>query len=370
MTLTLTAKIKLLPTEEQIQLLQDTSAAYKRGCNYVSQIICSSKHVNRCKLHPMTYIPLRTEYGLKSQMAQSVLKTTVARYKTLQSNKHDWTLIKFKLPEYDLVYNRDYSITDTCFSVNTLQGRIKVPYISKPFETYFDGTWSFGTAKLVNKHGKWFLHIPFNKEVPEIKASEFTNVVGVDFGINFLAVAYASDGETTFYNGRTIKHKRGQFKKVRKELQQRQTSSARRRLKAIGNRENRWMADINHCVSKALVSKYGSNTLFVIEDLTGVRNATERVRVNDRYVSVSWAFYQLRSFLEYKSIKEGSLTVAVDPKYTSQECPLCGHVSKSNRDKKNHIFHCQKCGYTSNDDRIGGMNLHNKGIEYLLAETA
>lgn len=370
MTLTLTAKIKLLPTDEQIQLLQVTSAAYKRGCNFVSQVIHETKLVNQFKLHPLTYIPLRTECGLKSQMAQSVLKTTIARYKSLISNKQDWSLIKFKLPEYDLVYNRDYALTNECFSVNTLDGRVKVSYISKPFEAYFDGSWSFGTAKLVNKHGKWFLHIPFSKEVPEIKASEFQNVVGVDFGINFLAVAYDSDGKTTFYNGKRIKHKRAQYKKTRKELQKRQTSSARRRLKAIGNRENRWMTDVNHCVSKALVSKYGSGTLFVIEDLTGVRNTTERVRVKDRYVSVSWAFYQLRSFLEYKSIKAHSKTIAVDPKYTSQTCPQCGHIEKSNRDKKKHIFCCKVCGYTSNDDRIGGINLHNKGIEYLLAETA
>jgi hypothetical protein len=34
--MTLTAKIRLLPTEKQIKLLKETSDAYKQGCNYVS----------------------------------------------------------------------------------------------------------------------------------------------------------------------------------------------------------------------------------------------------------------------------------------------------------------------------------------------
>lgn len=90
-----------------------------------------------------------------------------------------------------------------------------------------------------------------------------------------------------------MKQKRANYSKLRKELQMRQTSSSRRRIKAIGGRENRWMQDINHQVSKALVKNNPKHTLFVLEDLSGIRNATERVKTKDRYVSVSWSFYDL-----------------------------------------------------------------------------
>jgi len=103
--------------------------------------------------------------------------------------------------------------------------------------------------------------------------------------------------------------------------------------------------------------------------LTEVRTATEKVRKKDRYVSVSWAFFDLRKKLEYKALLCGDKVLAVPPAYTSQTCPKCGHTEKANRDKRNHIFICQTCGYTSNDDRIGAMNLHRKGIEYLSAVT-
>jgi transposase len=59
------------------------------------------------------------------------------------------------------------------------------------------------------------------------------------------------------------------------------------------------------------------------------------------------------------------MVIAVNPKYTSQTCPKCGHIEKANRDKKNHIFKCKNCSYQSNDDRIGAINLWRKGIEYI-----
>ena len=130
------------------------------------------------------------------------------------------------------------------------------------------------------------------------------------------------------------------------------------------------MQDVNHCISKALVDTYGQDTLFVMEDLTGIRNATEQGRVKDRDQTVSWSFYDLRQKIAYKAEKTGSLGIAVDPRYTSQTCPKCGHTEKANRNKTTHTFCCRTCQYTSNDDRIGAMNLQRKGIEYIVEETA
>jgi IS605 OrfB family transposase len=298
-------------------------------------------------------------------MAQSAIKTVIAKYKTIFENQEEWIQPYFRKPQYDLVWNRDYSLHNGLFSVNTLIGRKKVTFKTDAMEQYFDGSWSFGTAKLVYKQNKWFLHIPMSKEIENFSDSNMDRVVGMDTGINFLAVSYDSDGKSQFYTGKPVKHHRAECIKTRKELQRRGTPRSRHRLKMIGSRENRWMQDVNHCVSKALVESNPKNTLFVIEDLTGIRTATERVSLKRRSVTVSWAFYDLRKKLEYKALKYGSKVIAVDPKYTSQACPKCGHTEKQNRDKKHHVFKCKHCGYRSNDDRIGAMNLYNKGIEYL-----
>lgn len=313
----------------------------------------------------MYYQELRGRFSLKSQMAQSVMKTVIARYKSARSNGHDWNLVKFKLPEYDLVWNRDYSLNQNRFSVNTLNGRLNLRYEKQGMQHFFDDTWKFGTAKLVYKNKKWFLHIPMTKEISELDFTNVNHIVGIDLGINFLATTYDSQNKTTFYNGRTVKHKRGQYKALRKQLQKRQTPSARKRLKQIGSRENRYVTDVNHQITKALVEKYPKGTLFVLEDLSSIRSATEKVCVRNRYVSVSWAFYQFRKMLEYKTQLNGQRVIVIDPKYTSQTCPKCGHIERGNRNKKTHTFECRNCHYRSNDDRIGAMNLYRKGIEYI-----
>src|SRR5690606_41935719 len=74
--------------------------------------------------------------------------------------------------------------------------------------------------------------------LPILDYVNVNNIVGVDLGINFLATTYDSQGKTTFYNGNVVKHKRGVFKATRKQLQMRQTPSARKKLKQIGDRKS------------------------------------------------------------------------------------------------------------------------------------
>ena len=286
----ITAKIQIIAAEADKVLLDETMSVYRNACNYVSDYVFRTHDLKQFSLNKALYSTLREKFNLKSQMAQSVLKTVIARYKTILENQNEWIKPSFKKPQYDLVWNRDYSLTQNRFSINTLNGRVKLSYFSD------------GMSK---------------------------------------------------------------YSKLRKELQMRHTPSARRRLKAIGQRENRWMQDINHQVSKALVENNPKHTLFVLEDLSGIRNATERVKIKDRYVSVSWSFYDLEQKLIYKAKQNQSSVIKVDPRYTSQCCPCCGHVEKSNRNKKIHLFTCKKCGYKSNDDRIGAMNLYRMGINYL-----
>ena len=365
--MTVTAKIQISVDTDSKALLDKTMSVYSDACNYVSAYVFRTHDLKQFSLNKVLYSTLREMFGLKSQMAQSVFKTVIARYKTILENQKEWIKPNFKKPQYDLVWNRDYSLTQNCFSVNTLNGRVKLPYFAEGMSKYFDhAIYKFGTAKLVNKHGKYFLHIPVTYDIEESSISDICNVVGIDRGVNFVVATYDSKHKTGFVSGKAMKQERAHYSKLRKELQMRQTPSARRRLKAIGQRENRWMQDVNHQVSKALVESNPKHTLFVLEDLSGVRSVTERVRTKDRYVSVSWSFYDLEQKLIYKAKQNQSTVIKVDPRYTSQCCPVCGHIEKSNRNKRIHLFTCKNCGYKSNDDRIGAMNLYRMGINYLV----
>ena len=362
MKITLTSKVRILPDEETKDLMIRTMHAYTSACNYVSVHVFSTGVTSKQMLHDELYRDIRSRFALRSQMAESVIRTVAAKYKTLTSSHEPWKLIKFSKPQYDLVWNRDYSLKGDVFSVNTLEGRKKTSFC-RPGSS-LDG--KFGTAKLVHKHGKFYLHIPVTHEVSDVSDDAVANIVGVDRGIRFLATAYDTSGKTTFFSGAQVKAKRAHYKALRKEIQRVRTPSSRRRLKAIGQRENRWMNDVDHCISKALAESYPKGTLFVLEDLTDIRKATERVRLSDRYLSVSWSYYDLEQKLIYKAAMRGQKVINVDPAYTSQTCPKCGRRDKTSRDKRRHLFRCTGCGYTSNDDRIAAMNLYSMGNEYLV----
>lgn len=369
---TVTAKLQILVNPSDAQVFCDTMKVYSNACNYVSDYIYKTHNLSRYSVQKDTYTQMRETYGLRSQMAVSCVRTVIAKYKTILENQKEWIKPVFRSPQLDLVWNRDYSLNlkTNMFSVNTLRGRIKVSFYKNGFEQYFSDSCKFGTARLVHKHGKFFLHIPVTYEISELKEQEISNVVGIDRGIRFLAAAYDSRGKTVFYSGSTVKQRRAHYKALRRQLQQVGTPSSRRRIKAIGQRENRWMQDVNHCISKALVKSNPEGTLFVIEDLKGIRSATERVVVKNRYVFVSWAYYDLEQKLLYKALKNRQLVRKVNPAYTSQTCPKCGHTERANRDKKLHLFCCRNCGYKSNNDRIGAMNLHRMGINLLVPDAA
>jgi len=361
---------------------------YRLACNLVSNYYFD--HIFKPKqtdLQKSLYHLIRNKFGLKAQMTQSVFKTVLARYKEVNTqiskkpykyqdkNTGDWHKekqdltwlqkpINFKRPQYDLVATRDWSFVKSQLSINTITTREKVNYSDKGFEQYLNQG-KLGTAKLVKAQGHYFLHVSCTIDIPEFSKDDLTHVVGIDRGLRFLATSFDEQGEVSFVSGKKILATRRKYKRLRQQLQSKGTKSAKRRLKAIGQRENRWMSNINHQLTKTLVDKYGAGTVFTLEDLTNVRFATEQVAKSKRYEQVSWAFYQFEQFLTYKAQLVGSTVVKIDAHYTSQRCPKCGVIDKQARNHGTHEYHCEHCGYTSNDDRIGAMNIYELGKNWV-----
>lgn len=384
--------------QNDILKMVESQEAFRQGCNFVSDYIFNHDFpLNATALNKVVYNDLRERFGLKSQMAQSCIRTVVARYKTVQTQlrkqrvwdgyKKDnhgkdvknyinkdltflWKPIVFNRPQLDLVRNRDYSYTkDNKMSLNTIHGRVVVKPIYDGFKQYFDGSWTLGTAKILKSGKHWFMHIAVTKTINDIIVKP-KNVVGIDRGLRQIMTTYDQKGNAVFYSGKQISHKRRNYSRLRKELQSKNTKSAKRRLKQINQRESRWMNDVNHCLSKTLVEQYGEHTLFVLEDLTNVTfNTVHNRKKENRYEHHSWSFYDLEQKLVYKALSNNSQVITVSAHYTSQRCPKCGYIDKDNRDKTKHEFCCKQCLYTSNDDRTAAMNiqflgtLYNSGIE-------
>lgn len=393
-SLTIKAHIKVA-SSENAKSLADSMEAYRQGCNFASEYIFEHDfELSQAKLNKAVYSDLRQKFNLRSQMAQSVLKTVIARYKSVKTQLgqkpykfHDinapkdkgyytvqrdldwlWKPIFFKRPQLDEVRDRDYSFKQNgkIVSVNTLNGRIECEIAMPGFEKYLDDEWTFGTAKILRSGKHWFMHISATKSFPDYEIEQTRHVVGVDRGLRQIVTCYDEKGKTFFHNGKTIARKRQHYKELRRHLQMTNTRNSKRRIRKIGQRENRWMSDYNHCLSKTLVNHYGADTLFVLEDLTDVTFDTVYSRKKEnRYEHHSWSFYDLEQKLKYKAHQNGSEVVEVDAHYTSQRCPKCGRILKENRDHRLHMYICDRCGYRSNDDRIAAMNIQMLGTMYV-----
>ena len=388
---TVNIKVKLNILEPNVGMkFSKTMEQYRLACNYVSEYLFNNNFpLNKNEVQKVIYNTIREKFNLKSQMTISCIRSVIARYKTVKTqmarrpykyqdqNTGEWYRevrdlnwlhkpISFNRPQVDLQRNRDWSyLSSGQLSINTLDGRVKVDPICRGFNQYLDGTWKFGLAKLLKSSGKWYLHISATKEVTDFDKQTVKHVVGLDRGLRFLATSYDEQGKTAFFDGQAIMRKRAKYQKLRATLQAKGTKSAKRRLKKLSGRENRWISDVNHCLSKTLVQKYGANTLFVLENLNGVSFERTDLPKALRNQNKSWAFYQLEQFLTYKAHLNNSEVVEVSAKYTSQRCPKCGVIKKDNRNHEKHEYHCDNCGYRSNDDRIGAMNIQLLGTQYI-----
>ena len=359
---TITAKLLLAVSEEEYILLEMLSEAYREACNHVSGIAFHTGEYNAINLQKLSYSYLRTALGLKAQMAISVTRTVAGKYVKAKRSKLSKP-VQFSLPQCDQVPGRDWSINmeKGIVSLNTLENRIKVPFSARGYEKYMTKDACFGGARIVLRKGKAYFHVSVKLDCMD-HVPDKNKVVGIDLGIRNTAVTY--DGKRTgFCKGTKLKEKRALYKETRQSLQRRNTPSSRRRLRAIGRRESRYVSNENHKLAKTLVAGYGPGTTFVLEDLSGVREATARVRRKDRYISVSWPYYDLQQKLEYKARIAGCAVIYVDPKHTSQRCPACGKVDKKSRDRERHEYRCHSCGYSSNDDRAAAMNIRQRGLE-------
>lgn len=388
---TVNIKVKLNILEPNVGMkFSKTMEQYRLACNYGSEYLFNNNFpLNKNEVQKVIYNTIREKFNLKSQMTISCIRSVIARYKTVKTqmarrpykyqdqNTGEWYRevrdltwlhkpISFNRPQVDLQRNRDWSyLSSGQLSINTLDGRVKVDPICRGFNQYLDGTWKFGLAKLLKSSGKWYLHISATKEVTDFDKQAVKHVVGIDRGLRFLVTSYDEQGKTAFFDGQAIMRKRAKYQKLRAILQAKGTKSAKRRLKKLSGRENRWISDVNHCLSKTLVQKYGANTLFVLENLNGVSFERTDLPKALRNQNKSWAFYQLEQFLTYKAHLNNSEVVEVSAKYTSQRCPKCGVIKKDNRNHEKHEYHCDNCGYRSNDDRIGAMNIQLLGTQYI-----
>ena len=401
-----TARLKLTCSPEQVAQLRSVTSAYRDAQNFCSRwAFDNGRTSSGAAIQKACYQEIRSTYGLASQLACSVRDSVAASCKGL------WTTTRqaaerrnvavarkaagswkgrlprpynglnsapvFKALTLEYQYGRDYSFKkDGQVSVMTLKGRMTLSYEgwNEHVLALQDSQTEIGSAKLWYDRARkqWYLLTAFTVELPDHLPTDYREVVGVDVGQRYHAVTKVVDltgqaENVQMFEGRTHRQNADQYQFTRNKLQAKGTRSALRRLVLLSGRERRFTAQRNHVLAKQIITAH-PHAIIAMEELAYIRERTERrsskktskkMRRSNR-VQSTWSFAALRAVVTYKAPLHGSVVAVVDPKFTSQQCPKCGHTCRENRPGGGEVFCCVACGFTGHADVVGATNIGMK----------
>ncbi len=209
------------------------------------------------------------------------------------------------------------------------------PYVKRASDV------SKGITARKDRRGRWRFEAVDKREWEVPEAVLGAPRIGVDVGLNVIAAT--SEGHTF---GADLKPKfdalYAKVKSVRANRQRQGFRENSPRLDRLEARLSGMVKSFTGRVSNELVQRY-PDAVFVLEDLD-LRGSRGSKR---------FCYRALAHALETKAPTE-----VVNPAYSSQTCPSCGHVSRLNR--KGIDFVCRQCGRRSHADVVGGINLRGR----------
>jgi IS605 OrfB family transposase len=205
-------------------------------------------------------------------------------------------------------------------------------WLSKP------GAKLLGGGNLTETHLTLWVEIPTPAlpKKPEIAKLKAGAVVGLDLGLNKLVAT--SSGE--FFGL--------ELKPILAKIRRRKPGSKGRK-RAYAERENY----IGQTLNQVDFSRF---RVVGVEDLKDMKRGKRGRRGKKfRKTLAPWVYSRVLQRIRHKAEECGALLVAVPPAHTSQTCPSCGGVHKSNRQGEN--FLCTSCGHAADADYVGAQNV-------------
>jgi len=341
----LTINLKLQPSPAQQATLLQTLERANTACDAISATAWQTQTFGQYALHTATYYAIKTRFGLSAQMTVRCIAKVADAYKL--DRKTPRAFRQHGSIAYD---DRILRFTPgDQVSIWTLEGRETILFVCGDYQRRFLPQRQ-GEVDLVYFRGTFYLSCACTVEEPP--EQDATDLLGVDLGI----VNIATDSDGTMHSGADVEQHRRIYAHRRRNLQRQGTKAATRKLCQIAGTQARFQRDINHRISKILVSTaQRTGRGIALEDLQGIHDRI-RARRRQRARLANWSFHQLGQFVDYKARLAGVPVVYVDPRHTSQTCPRCLHVAKANR-KSQAEFSCVSCGSAAPADHVAALNI-------------
>ncbi len=217
-------------------------------------------------------------------------------------------------------------------------------------------------SKLLKRDNHYELHLTVSKEV-EFHSNP-SAILSVDMGEKVIATAVLLHHDSIskpkpVFMGRKVRGLRRHYAYLRKRLGERKLQ---RKIKKIGNTEQRKVNDILHNISKKIVSiAKANNAVILLGDLTGIRQRSKGKRFNR--IVANMPFYRLTQYIIYKACWEKIPVITTKEWYSSKTCHCCG--SENTTRPHQGLFKCKTCGYCCNADYNGAFNLAKRLSNYM-----
>jgi len=230
---------------------------------------------------------------------------------------------------------------------------------------------------LIQKKGKWQLHIPIETRVKLIKVVDLINttpICAVDLGINNHVCMTIQDSKgrvlaTKFISAAEDNHLRKHYLEAiaRKQRVTKIPAEGERLCKSLWEKVSNFNDNLAHQISRQIVdfAKEHEAKIIVFEHLNSLKpdGKTKAARYNKKLMY--WLKGRIFNYTKYKA-KHSEITVSrVNPKFTSKRCPYCGYLTivryTPNKLYGVNLGKCTNCGtHDVNADFIGSIGIGNK----------
>jgi len=351
-------ELNTLPLTKSKEILVDELRSKYLFCvNEILSVFKQNYLFTRKELHNLTYDRLRDETKLFSQLVQTCRREVWYRRKKIK-NGFVKLSPKFESRGFKTFFTGrgTFCIKFSVFEHKKVVVPIKKDRAYQRFDNFLKDGWDFKTIMIVENQIK----VVLKKDFPESVKKNV--IVGVDIGSVNLATITVYDSVNKkilrqLYFGRDVAVRQRKYVARRAKLQ---SVNNRKYLRRLKSKQTNFVKTRSEQVAWEIVRIAKQfDAMVAIENIRNLRSHNKGKKLNGLICRIPYA--KFFSALNNICIRESIKIIKINPKHTSQECPLCHTIDRRNR--KNSIFKCIKCGRTLSSDRNASLNIALRAVK-------
>lgn len=356
------------PTKRKKELLLLTMRRYRKCANYHIEMMKEIGTTDKRVLHKRFYESCKETYKLPACIVQVARDKAVESYRAHLSNGGGFPRLRRSSLRLNRNTFRVFERGDRWFAgILTVSGRIYVPIIASGpiWQEAEKKLESIKGGEIVHRNGAFYLNLFIKQKVEVMRTEEAEHIVAVDRGVNNIATVVVTNRSgkvvhAKFFSGSRHGWKRKHNYEVRKSLQ---TGKKLEKVRELKDKEQRYMRDIDHKISREIVetARKFTKPLIVLENLKNIRVKVKYSKRQNRRIH-NWSFNRIGSFITYKAHSHGIPMLDAWAAYTTRYHSHCGSMDTV---RDGSILRCKCCGYVVNADFNGAYNLSLRGWRML-----